>query len=151
MPLAGYLSSASRDAGILKVQDGDFAGTLPDAIGDWLAAAPDLPVLAAGMIGSRQGWLEAPYVPCPAGLPELAAGLVAVQAEGGRAVRLVPGVIRPGATDGFPDVMRGEETQILGDLAAGRDRRAALLRPARAPTASGPGARAAGSCASPPT
>ena len=115
------LEQRERDAGILKVQDGDFSGTLQDSIGDWLAAAPDLPVLAAGMIGSRQGWVEVPYVPCPAGLLELAAGLMAVPAEGGCAVRLVPGLIRPGATEGFPDVMRGEETQILGDLAASHD------------------------------
>ena len=109
-----------REAGILKVEGGDFAGALQVAIGDWLAATPDLPVLAAGMIGSRQGWREVPYAPCPAGLPELAAGLVAVPAEGGRAVLLVPGLIRSGDLDDFPDVMRGEETQIMGDLAAGR-------------------------------
>ena len=111
------LEQRSRDAGILKVQRGDFAGTLSDAIGDWLTAAPGLPVLAAGMIGSRQGWLEAPYATCPAGLPELAAGLVTVEAAGRRLVRLVPGVIRTAGPDGFPDVMRGEETQIFGDLA----------------------------------
>jgi 2-dehydro-3-deoxygalactonokinase len=108
-----------RDAGILKIANGEFAGALQAAIGDWLAAAPDLPVLAAGMIGSRQGWREVPYAACPAGLPDLAAGLVAVPAEGGRAVLLVPGLIRPAAAEGFPDVMRGEETQIMGDLAAG--------------------------------
>jgi 2-dehydro-3-deoxygalactonokinase len=119
-PAGRVLQQRERDAGILKVQDGDFAGTLQDAIGDWLAGAPDLPVLAAGMIGSRQGWHEAPYAPCPAGLAELAGGLVAVPAEGGRAVRLVPGVIRPAEGGDFPDVMRGEETQILGDLAAGQ-------------------------------
>ena len=115
------LEQRERDAGILRVQNGDFSGTLQDSIGDWLAGAPDLPVLAAGMIGSRQGWLEAPYAPCPAGLHELAAAIVAVPAEGGRAVRLVPGIIRPAAAQGFPDVMRGEETQILGDLAASHD------------------------------
>ena len=121
MRLAGCWSSVSATPASSRSRTATFAGTLHDSIGDWLAAAPDLPVLAAGMIGSRQGWLEVPYVPCPAGLPELAAGLVAVPAEGGCAVRLVPGLIRPGATDGFPDVMRGEETQILGDLAASHD------------------------------
>ena len=150
-PAGRVLEQRERDAGILKVQDGDFAGTLQDAIGDWLAAAPDLPVLAAGMIGSRQGWREAPYAPCPAGLAELAGGLVAVPAEGGRAVRLVPGVIRP--ADG-----RGTSPT---SCAARRPRSWATSLRARpptvaatscpAPTASGPGARAAGSRASPPT
>ena len=117
---AGILERRSRDAGILRVEGGDFAGTLSRAIGDWLAAEPRLPVVAAGMVGSRQGWREVPYVRCPAGLPELAAGLLAVDAGGGRTVHLVPGPMRPGAADNFPDVMRGEETQILGDLTAGR-------------------------------
>ena len=117
---SGILERRAREAGILKVEGGDFAGTLAGAIDDWLAAEPRLPVLAAGMVGSRQGWREVPYVPCPAGLPELAAGLLAVEAGDGRTVRLVPGLVRPGGPDGFPDVMRGEETQILGDLAAGR-------------------------------
>ena len=117
---AGILERRSRDAGILRVEGGDFAGTLSRAIGDWLAAEPQLPVVAAGMVGSRQGWREVPYVPCPAGLPELATGLLVVDAGGGRMVHLVPGLVRPGAANDFPDVMRGEETQILGDLAAGR-------------------------------
>ena len=116
----GILDRRSRDAGILKVQGGDFAGTLSQAIGDWLAAEPGLPIVAAGMVGSRQGWREVAYAPCPAGLQELAAGVLAVDAARGRAVHLVPGIVRPGAVDDFPDVMRGEETQILGDLAAGR-------------------------------
>jgi 2-dehydro-3-deoxygalactonokinase len=111
------LEDRLRDAGILKVAGGDFASTLADAIGDWLAADPEVPVLAAGMIGSRQGWREAPYVPCPAGLAEIAAALVAVRGPGERTVHLVPGALRPGGPDRFPDVMRGEETQILGDLA----------------------------------
>jgi 2-dehydro-3-deoxygalactonokinase len=117
------------ETGILKVPGGDFAGALATAAGDWLAAAPQLPVLAAGMIGSRQGWREVAYVPCPAGLAELAAGLALVAGPGGREVRLVPGLARPGAAEGFPDVMRGEETQIVGALAAapGEERRCFVL------------------------
>ena len=104
-----------RDAGILKVPDGDFAGVLATAVGDWLDADPAVPVLAAGMIGSRQGWREVPYVRCPAGLAEIAAGLAPVRLRDDRPVHLVPGLLRPGGPGGFPDVMRGEETQILGD------------------------------------
>jgi 2-dehydro-3-deoxygalactonokinase len=112
------LERRARDAGILRVTDSDFAGTLLDAVGDWLARNAALPVLAAGMIGSRQGWREVPYVPCPAGFAKIAAGLAKVELPDGRPVHLVPGLLRPATQGGFPDVMRGEETQILGDPAA---------------------------------
>ncbi len=123
------LDRRMRDAGILKITDQDFAGALATAIGDWLGARPPLPVLAAGMIGSRQGWREVPYVPCPAGLDALAAGLVSVTMPGDRVVRIVPGMLRPQDGGSFPDVMRGEETQIMGDLAAngGSGRRCYVL------------------------
>ena len=118
-PGGSVLEQRTEAAGILKIADGAFAAALGAAVGDWLEQAPDLPVLAAGMIGSRQGWREVAYVPCPAGLPELAAGLGTVMAPDGRAVRLVPGLVRTADPTGFPDVMRGEETQIMGALARG--------------------------------
>jgi 2-dehydro-3-deoxygalactonokinase len=100
--------------GILSVSDGDFAGVLERQIGDWLDGART-PVVMSGMIGSRQGWLETPYVTCPAGLGDLAAGLVPVAFERGE-VRIVPGVET--ATASMRDVMRGEEAQVFGALAA---------------------------------
>jgi 2-dehydro-3-deoxygalactonokinase len=101
--------------GILNVQDGRFADTLREEIGPWLAAGEDR-VLLSGMIGSRQGWKEAPYVPAPAGVADLATALVDVQFDWAK-VKLVPGVT---GTDesGIAEVMRGEETQVLGVLAA---------------------------------
>ncbi|HEY1412491.1 MAG TPA: 2-dehydro-3-deoxygalactonokinase, partial [Rhodopila sp.] len=51
--------------GILNVPDGRFGDTLREEIGPWLAAGEDR-VILSGMIGSRQGWIEAPYLPCPA-------------------------------------------------------------------------------------
>lgn len=98
--------------GIMQVEGRDFADALERALGDWRRRWPGLPALAAGMIGSAQGWVEAPYVECPAGLGELAAGLVPVP---GAALSIIPGVVQRGAA---PNVMRGEETQILGALAA---------------------------------
>jgi len=101
--------------GILNVIDGRFADTLREEIGPWLAAGEDH-VLLSGMIGSRQGWKEAPYLACPAGIAELAAGVVDVEFDWGQ-VKLVPGL----ATDdgnGVAEVMRGEETQVIGVLAA---------------------------------
>ena len=81
-------------------------------IGEWLAACPDAPVLAFGMVGSWHGWREAPYLPCPAEPAAIVGKLVAVAAEG-RRVWLAPGLSYEDET-GQPDVMRGEEVEILG-------------------------------------
>jgi 2-dehydro-3-deoxygalactonokinase len=107
------LAERSAPLGIQQVRDGDFGAALAALLGDW--AALRAPRIACGMIGSRQGWIEAPYVDCPADLDALAGGLAHVP---GRKLAIVPGVAcRDGA--GIPDVMRGEETQILGALGAG--------------------------------
>ncbi len=76
-------------------------------------ARPDLPILLSGMVGSRQGWSEAPYVPCPAGLAQVTASLVAAPSQKLK-VRIVPGVTAPADHAGLTNVMRGEETQIFG-------------------------------------
>ena len=95
--------------GVLSVPAGGFA----DSVAEIRARLGDKPLLLAGMIGSNRGWKEAPYVPCPAGLDELAAKLVWV----GEREAIVPGVSFLG--DGRADVMRGEEVQLLGAVAAG--------------------------------
>ncbi len=97
--------------GILTVEAGGFAGVLGEEIGAWLEHEPGA-VFMSGMIGSRQGWREVPYLSCPADLDSIAAACVDVEWRGGRAF-IVPGVSCRDA-QGVPDVMRGEETQILG-------------------------------------
>jgi 2-dehydro-3-deoxygalactonokinase len=97
--------------GIREITDGAFAPALQALLGDWSALA--VPRIACGMIGSRQGWVEAPYVDCPAGLDRLARTLTPTP-DGGMAI--VAGV-RCRDAEGMPDVMRGEETQIAGALA----------------------------------
>ena len=99
-------------AGIMRIEDGDFASALRRHVGPWLAAG-ERRVLLAGMIGSRQGWIEAPYLPCPTSVANLAASVVPVQFDGAE-IFLVPGISAD--DDGVPEVMRGEETQILGAL-----------------------------------
>ena len=78
-------------------------------------ARPDLPILLSGMVGSRQGWREAPYLACPAGLDDIARALVDVPATRLK-VRIAPGLSAANG-NGVQNVMRGEETQILGLLA----------------------------------
>jgi 2-dehydro-3-deoxygalactonokinase len=107
------LEAKSAPAGILKVPEGDFEAVFEREIGPWLNAGPDLPVIASGMITSRQGWIEVPYRACPAGSDEIAGALLRHETGAGRIVHFVPGLSIVGA-DGVPDVMRGEETQIIG-------------------------------------
>jgi 2-dehydro-3-deoxygalactonokinase len=101
--------------GILAVENGAFAEAFSAALAPWLANHGRLPAILSGMIGSRQGWTEAPYARCPAGLRELASALMPV--PGAAEIRIVPGLDQRDAA-GLPDVMRGEETQILGALTA---------------------------------
>jgi 2-dehydro-3-deoxygalactonokinase len=88
---------------------GKFAEVFEEFTFAWRAAQPDLPAYLCGMVGSAFGWREAPYLPCPAELQELAVS--AVQIRDG--VQVVPGM-RCTNPLGAPDVMRGEETQLLG-------------------------------------
>ena len=105
--------------GILTVPPGQFEAVFHEHFGDWMAA-PDALCLISGMAGSRQGWQEAPYCPCPAGFAELHQHLLWLQA--GR-IALVPGLSCVGTNAlRTPDVMRGEEVQVFGALQlAGRD------------------------------
>ena len=122
------LERVDAAAGILSVAGGDFGGTFDRLVGAWLQQRGRLPVVASGMIGSRQGWREAPYAECPAGAGDLAGRLVAVTSPAGHEVRLVPGVMRTDG-DGVPDVMRGEETQIMGCLEGGEGPRRLFVLP----------------------
>lgn len=76
-----------------------------------VGAAPDLPVVACGMVGARQGWVEAPYVETPTTMAGIAGRARRVTVHS-RPVFILPGVAQR-VTD-EPDVMRGEETQLLG-------------------------------------
>jgi 2-dehydro-3-deoxygalactonokinase len=111
--------------GVLAVAGGAFAEVLEAEIGDWLAQERGATWMS-GMIGSRQGWREAPYVPCPADAAAIAAGCIEVGWGGGRRAVIVPGLVCRDA-GGVPDVMRGEETQILGALDALADLRTVCL------------------------
>jgi 2-dehydro-3-deoxygalactonokinase len=102
------LESKASNQGILKVAPGQFPRVLEEQISGWEEA----PIVMSGMVGSRQGWAEAPYVPCPAGFDEIAASLHEVR-WGSRRAWIVPGLSCHDAA-GVPDVMRGEEAQILG-------------------------------------
>lgn len=110
---AGEVLQARRSAdGVLAVRDGRFAQALQAIAGDWIAQH-GCALLASGMIGSRQGWQEVPYLPCPATAAEAALRLVTLPIGDGRELHVVPGLQCTG-DNGQADVMRGEETQLWG-------------------------------------
>jgi 2-dehydro-3-deoxygalactonokinase len=108
------LEERSRPWGIMHLPDGGFVGALEGIALDWRTAAPELSIIACGMVGSAQGLREAPYIACPAGRDALASALLAVDVSPSLRLHIVPGVRRDGDP---PDVMRGEETQVVGLLA----------------------------------
>jgi 2-dehydro-3-deoxygalactonokinase len=80
-----------------------------------LFAPDDIPVIVCGMAGARQGWVEAGYIDTPTLLSAILTGAVSVPGQK-RDVRILPGLAQ--RSKQAPDVMRGEETQLLGAIAA---------------------------------
>lgn len=92
----------------------DCAGRFAAAVTPWDKAHGVLPAVLAGMVGSSIGWREVPYLKCPAKPSAIADAAARFEADG-RAIAILPGLSCRGKT-GAPDVLRGEETQILGAL-----------------------------------
>jgi 2-dehydro-3-deoxygalactonokinase len=88
-----------------------FAPVLAHLLAPWQQRHGPLPAVLCGMVGSSIGWLQAPYLPCPALPEQIAGGCVSPQ----DAVHIVPGLSCRNRFNA-PDFMRGEETQILGAL-----------------------------------
>jgi 2-dehydro-3-deoxygalactonokinase len=106
------LETRTQPWGIMRTPNRDFAQAFRAMTSDWRQRTPHLPAIASGMIGSAQGWREVPYKTCPAGLNDLVDGLRPL-VETGIHLHIVPGIAVRGA---LPDVMRGEETQVMGAL-----------------------------------
>lgn len=104
------LSERRGDDGLISARDKGFSTVLEGHLED-LRAPGTLPVIVCGMAGSRQGWIEAPYVDAPNRIDAILRGAVQVPGQS-RDIRIVPGLAQrlPDA----PDVMRGEETQLAG-------------------------------------
>ena len=95
--------------GILQVAHGQFQNVFEQRFADWMSE--DTLCLVSGMAGSRQGWREAPYCPCPSGFQDIAQHLQWIEKD---RIGIVPGLST--FNDATPDVMRGEEIQIFGAL-----------------------------------
>jgi 2-dehydro-3-deoxygalactonokinase len=105
----GVAEARALPWGSRQLPAGGFAEAFAQAVEGW----PRVPVLACGMVGSRGGWREVPYLDTPCRLDALGGSLTALDAPDGRTVHIVPGLRNPAG----PDVIRGEETQVAGVLA----------------------------------
>ncbi|HEV7777879.1 MAG TPA: 2-dehydro-3-deoxygalactonokinase [Luteibacter sp.] len=106
----------AEPAGIASLGRDGMAAQIERLLQRW----PDAPTMyACGMVGSNVGWEEVGYAECPIGLDGLAANLHPTTIAG-RVMQIVPGLTCRRACDGAPDIMRGEETELFGLLAAGR-------------------------------
>jgi 2-dehydro-3-deoxygalactonokinase len=110
------LGQRQAPLGIQQTIGSAYPEVLGTLLGDW--ADDDVPRIACGMIGSRQGWREVPYIHCPATLHALARGIVGVEEA---RFWIVPGLLVRDAS-GVPDVMRGEESQMIGAIDPNDDR-----------------------------
>lgn len=110
-PEGVVLEERSFERGLSSVPTGEFENVFSAHFGDWMARTDAL-CLIGGMAGSKQGWVETPYCPCPARFEDLYGKLTWV--DGPHRIGIVPGLTCNHA--GIPDVMRGEELQVFGAL-----------------------------------
>jgi 2-dehydro-3-deoxygalactonokinase len=131
----GWALSASGDVideradgeGLLSLEKDAFAPSFARFVEPWKVLDRKLPAIMCGMVGSKLGWAEASYLSTPVDLSDLARSLLTVQFDGQFDVRIVPGV--SAETGSVPDVMRGEECQVLAVLAESGLEKACLVLP----------------------
>jgi len=110
------LDSQQSPDGIMQVENKDFESVLTRVLDSW-KSKNTLPIIASGMITSRNGWLETPYLSTPVSVQQLANALVPLKCKAGFSIYCVTGATTE--RKGVPDVMRGEELQIAGAVASG--------------------------------
>lgn len=114
MEETGEMLAEKQGAGIAKIDGANaIEATCFEAIDDWITSHPGLPVLMAGMVGSNIGWRETAYVETPAASEAILSAANRFEARGTK-FAILPGVKTKRQGNGLPDLMRGEETQILG-------------------------------------
>ncbi len=111
------LDQKTNENGILAVPNNDFKGVLISAIKVWLDQHPALPIVASGMITSRNGWHETPYLSLPANINDFANALTPLTLSNDIVIHFITGASYENE-NGVPDIMRGEETQIIGEVEA---------------------------------
>jgi len=107
----GIMNLPPAEAGADAAGDSGFRRALQAACGDWLRDFPGTPLIAAGMVGSKQGWREAPYLDVPLAVNDIGRTLTTIDTGLGVPLHIVPGLLQRSA---LPNVIRGEETQVAG-------------------------------------
>ncbi len=106
------LERRSAPLGITQLEAGEHGPALQGQVGDWIGEGESR-ILASGMIGSRNGWVEMPYIDCPASLADMAKAVKRIDWPGDAELWFCPGLSCRDA-QGVPDVIRGEEMQVFG-------------------------------------
>jgi 2-dehydro-3-deoxygalactonokinase len=114
--------------GLLNITDRQFEKTLSNNLSRWEIEDKKFPVFMAGMVGSKQGWQEAPYVSTPLSLSELSSSCLQFETEWGSEIIMIPGVSHQVDSSKL-DVMRGEEVQILGLVQLGYQQDSMVILP----------------------
>ncbi len=109
------LETARSDDGVISLQGRCFYSVLMDHCDRWIKHYGKMPIVLGGTIGSRNGWRQTPYLPCPASTYDIKQHMLSVDNESDLDIRILPGVQAQNAY-GNRDVMRGEEVQIFGAL-----------------------------------
>src|SRR5882672_5410925 len=112
LPLGVMVLAQLLDQATNEDTDTIFCRAFEKACGDWLQSSP-APIIASGMIGSSHGWHETPYLTVPISIARFATALTKFKVGAGRVIHIVPGLIE---NSELPNVMRGEETQVVGAL-----------------------------------
>ncbi|WP_158969945.1 2-dehydro-3-deoxygalactonokinase [Paraglaciecola sp. L3A3] len=112
-PSGEVVDRINADKGFLSVAAEGFEQVLTDLLQPWLVKYKQLPILMAGMVGSKNGWKEAPYVNTPLNIQKLVKGQSIFSLSRGNKVLIIPGVCHLDVND-REDVMRGEEVQVFG-------------------------------------
>jgi 2-dehydro-3-deoxygalactonokinase len=111
----GVIDEYSAPAGVVALDRDGMAASMRDLAQRWPNSGP---IYASGMIGSNVGWIEVPYAEAPAGCADLARAAVATHI-GGVPLHIVPGIACRRSFDGGPDILRGEEIEMIGLAALG--------------------------------
>lgn len=119
------ISRRQKALGIRSIKSGEFEKTFVENCLPLISDAPETPVLMCGMVGSRLGWKETDYLECPTSLSALSEALQPLQTQIAN-ISIVPGLVYRSRT-GTIDVIRGEETQVLGTNLKSKKRKSVCI------------------------
>ncbi|MEO7348470.1 MAG: 2-dehydro-3-deoxygalactonokinase [Terrimesophilobacter sp.] len=108
------LETITLDPGVLKTERNAQRQILVDALHPWVSKRPNIPIFAAGMIGSRSGLVETNPLPTPVDVAALTAAMLTLRLDDRITVQVFPGLVDKSGE--FDDLIRGEEAQVFGWL-----------------------------------